>query len=230
MISIGGLSREADLTAHILIVDDEPNINDLIRINLEMIGHTCVQAADGEAASRLLAAGRFGLVLLDILLPGLDGYQLLPLIMKHDIPVIFLTAKDSLADKVKGLSLGADDYITKPFEAVELLARIEALLRRTGKADEAFVLGAVEVRLKERRVTRAGKRVELTPQEFALLETLIVNCNLALTREQLLNAAWGYGFEGESRTVDIHIQRLRNKLGWEDVIKTIYKYGYRLER
>lgn len=219
-----------EVIAHILIVDDEKNINDLIKINLDMVGQTSEQAFDGETALELLDKGRFDLVLLDIMLPMLDGYQLLPNFSRRNIPVIFLTARDSVVDKVRGLNLGADDYITKPFEAIELIARINALLRRIGKADSVFVLGDVEVRFDERGVIKAGRRVDLTAQEFALLETLIINCNIALTREQLLNSAWGYGFEGESRTVDIHIQRLRHKLGWENVIKTVYKYGYRLER
>ena len=221
---------EVSVTAHILIVDDEQSINDLIKINLEMVGHTSAQAFDGETALDLLANSRFDLALLDIMLPSVDGYQLLPHFIKRGVPVIFLTARDSLVDKVKGLNIGADDYITKPFEAVELLARIDALLRRSGRTEKMFKLGDVEVRLNERVVTKAGRTVELTAQEFALLETLAVNCNIALTREQLLNAAWGYAFEGESRTVDIHIQRLRHKLGWENHIRTVYKYGYRLER
>lgn len=216
--------------AHLLIVDDEPAINDLIAMNLGMVGHSYQQAYCGEDAVRELEAAPFDLALLDIMLPGLDGYQLFERCAQKQVPVIFLTAKDSLIDRVKGLNLGADDYITKPFETLELLARIEAVLRRTGKAEVHFHLGSVEVRFREHLVLRNGEPVELTAQEYALLEVLVRNCNLALTRDQLLEQAWGYDYMGESRTVDMHIQRLRKKLDWEHEIKTVYKYGYRLER
>ena len=168
------------------------------------------------------------LILLDIMLPELDGYELLPYFMKKQVPVIYLTAKDSLMDKVKGLKLGADDYVTKPFESIELLARVETVLRRCGRQEKEFCLGEVTVNFAQRKVFRGQNPVELTAQEFALLEVLIRNCNLALSREQLLEQAWGYVYEGETRTVDIHIQRLRKKLGWEKEIETVYKYGYRL--
>ena len=131
-------------------------------------------------------------------------------------------------DKVKGLKLGADDYVTKPFESIELLARVETVLRRCGRQEKEFCLGEVTVNFAQRKVFRGQNPVELTAQEFALLEVLIRNCNLALSREQLLEQAWGYVYEGETRTVDIHIQRLRKKLGWEKEIETVYKYGYRL--
>lgn len=216
--------------AHLLIVEDEPAISDLIAMNLQMVGHAFQQVYDGKDAAQALEKQHFDLALLDIMLPGIDGYQLFELCEKRSIPVIFLTAKDSLSDRVRGLNLGADDYITKPFETLELLARIEAVLRRTGKAEASFHLGSIEVRFTERLVLRAGEPLELTAQEYALLEVLARNCNLALTRDQLLEQAWGYDYMGESRTVDMHIQRLRKKLDWEQEIKTVYKYGYRLER
>lgn len=216
--------------ATLLIVDDEPAINDLIALNLEMVGHSFQQAYDGEEAVRKLENEAFDLALLDIMLPGLDGYQLFERCAQKQVPVIFLTAKDSLTDRVKGLNLGADDYITKPFETLELLARIEAVLRRTGKAEKTVSLSGIEVRLSEHLVLKDGRPIELTAQEYALLEVLVRNCNLALTRDQLLEQAWGYDYMGESRTVDMHIQRLRKKLDWEQQIKTVFKYGYRLER
>lgn len=216
--------------AKILIVDDEQAINDLIAMNLQMVGYEYIQVFDGREALETLDKEEVDLALLDIMLPEIDGYELFPYFNKKEIPVIYLTAKDSLTDKVKGLKHGAEDYITKPFEAMELIARIEVVLRRAGKNMDCFELGDVAVNLKEHTVYKAGRWVELTAQEYSLLEILIRNCNLALSREKLLEAAWGYDYIGETRTVDMHIQRLRKKLQWNDYIKTIFKYGYRLEK
>lgn len=216
--------------ATILIVEDEPAINDLILMNLQLVGYDCVQAYDGREAEKLLAARTFDLALLDIMLPEKDGFELLPLCQKKQVPVIFLTARGSLTDKVRGLKLGAEDYIVKPFEAPELLARVEVVLRRSGRKSPDFELAGTRVNLDSHQVVRGGVPVELTAQEFSLLEALIINCGMALSREKLLEIAWGYDYMGESRTVDMHIQRLRRKLGWENAIKTVYKYGYRLER
>ncbi|NLL00005.1 MAG: response regulator transcription factor [Clostridiales bacterium] len=215
--------------AHILIVEDEKTISDLILMNLEMVGHTVVQAFDSMEALSATNDHHFDLCLLDIMLPGLDGFQLIDSFNKLSIPVIFLTAKDSLTDRVKGLNQGAEDYITKPFETLELLARIEVVMRRFGKPNATFVYKEVEFSPTERTVRKGGQIINLTAQEYALLEVLIQNRNLALSRDKLLEVAWGYDYIGETRTVDMHIQRLRKKLDWEDVIKTVYKYGYRLE-
>ena len=214
---------------HILIVEDEQTISDLILMNLEMVGHSAVQAFDSKEALTAAKSQRFDLCLLDVMLPGQDGFQLIYNFKKLSIPVIFLTAKGSLTDRVKGLNLGAEDYITKPFETLELLARIEVVMRRFGRANVNFAHRDVEISLTERLVRKDGQVIDLTAQEYALLEVLIQNRNLALSREKLLEAAWGYDYIGETRTVDMHIQRLRKKLDWEDVIKTVYKYGYRLE-
>jgi two-component system, OmpR family, alkaline phosphatase synthesis response regulator PhoP len=214
---------------HILIVDDEQAINDLILMNLNMVGHTGIQAFDGKEALEALKNHRFDLCILDIMLPGQDGFQLIDKFKEVNVPVIYLTAKSSLSDRVKGLKLGADDYIIKPFETLELLARIDVVLRRNGRTNTTFTYQGVEVKLLERLVVKDNKVIDLTAQEFALLEVLIQNRNLALSRDKLLEAAWGYDYVGETRTVDMHIQRLRKKLDWEDVIKTVYKYGYRLE-
>lgn len=215
--------------AHILIVDDEEAISDLIVMNLTMVGYTSIQAFNGEEALEALKNNRFDLCLLDIMLPGQDGFRLINIFKDSNVPVIFLSAKNSLTDRVKGLNLGAEDYIVKPFETLELLARIEVVLRRNGKMNDNFKYKDVEVKFSEHLVFKEGKIVDLTAQEFTLLEVLIQNRNLALTREKLLDAAWGYDYIGETRTVDMHIQRLRKKLDWDDVIKTVYKYGYRLE-
>jgi len=214
---------------HILIVDDEKSISDLIVMNLTIVGHTSEQAFDGEEALEKLQTGYFDLCLLDIMLPGKDGFELIEEFKKLKTPVIYLSAKNSLTDRVKGLNLGAEDYIVKPFETLELIARIEVVLRREGKNKDIFTYGNVTVDLKKHLVLKYNEVIDLTAQEYLLLEALILNQNLALTREQLLNIAWGYDYIGETRTVDMHIQRLRKKLDWEDIIKTVFKFGYRLE-
>ena len=213
--------------ARILIVEDEKAINTLIKKNLELVGHTCVCAFDGEAAFDEMEKCAFDLILLDIMLPKLDGFQVIEEI--KDVPVIFLTARGAVQDRVRGLKLGADDYIVKPFDMMELQARIESVLRRANKADKLFCLGDVRVDLSSRQVFYNDALLDFSPQEFLLIETLIKNRNIALSRDKLLEIAWGYDYEGNTRTVDVHIHSIRKKLGWEDVIKTVYKLGYRLE-
>lgn len=213
----------------ILIVDDEERIRELIKMNLELAGYECSEAEDGEAAIEKMKEMKPDLALLDIMLPKKNGYEIAEDFIKADIPIIFLTAKDSVVDKVKGLKLGADDYIVKPFESMELLARIEAVLRRKGKDNEEFEFKGVKINFLTREVKVNNEPVEMTAQEFSLLEVLIKNKNLALSREKLLESAWGYDYYGDTRTVDMHIQRLRKKLNWENVIVTVFKYGYRLE-
>ena len=212
----------------ILIVDDENKIRELIRLNLELAGYNCIEASDGNEAITKIAENP-DLVLLDIMLPGKDGYEISQKFIEKNIPIIFLTAKDSTLDKVSGLKLGAEDYITKPFEAIELLARIEVVLRRYNKNEDIFKHNDVEINFKERTVTKNNEIIEVTMQEFELLDALVKNKNLALSRDKLLEIAWGYEYMGDTRTIDIHIQRLRKKLNWENVIQTVYKYGYRLE-
>lgn len=214
---------------HILVVDDERSISDLIVMNLTMVGHTSEQAFDGREALEKLKVSKFDLCLLDIMLPGKDGFALIEDFKNANVPVIFLSAKSSLADRVKGLNLGAEDYMVKPFETLELIARIDVVLRREGKNNNIFTYKNVTIDLNKHLVLKDNQVIDLTAQEYLLLEALILNQNLALTREQLLNTAWGYDYSGETRTVDMHIQRLRKKLEWEDVIKTVFKFGYRLE-
>jgi len=213
--------------ANILIVEDDHDINELISRNLKLVGHSYSQAFDGVQATNITSKQTFDLILLDIMLPLMDGFEVIKKI--EHTPVIFITAKDGLKHKLNGLSLGADDYIIKPFEMLELLARIEAVLRRTQKNETMFHLENVCVNIADRTVKVNTKEADLSPQEFELLEVLIRNQNIALSREKLLELAWGYDYMGETRTVDSHIQRLRSKLGWENRIKTIYKLGYRLE-
>jgi len=186
------------------------------------------QEIKGKACD-VLECERFDLVLLDIMLPGADGYEVLDYIKPMEIPVIFLTAKGSTEDKVKGLKLGADDYLTKPFEIVELLARVESILRRAGKTQAEIVVDDLVIDTRSRSVRRGNKDIALTMKEFELLLLFARNKNIALFRETLYENVWGSDFMGDSRTVDLHVQRLRKKLHWEDKIKAIYKVGYRLE-
>ncbi|WP_035294160.1 response regulator transcription factor [Clostridium sp. KNHs214] len=212
----------------ILIVEDEEPIRELIKLNLSMVGFDTLEAEDGERALEIIKTKALDLVVLDIMIPKINGYELLPHIIERDVPVILLTAMDSLKDKVKGLNLGADDYITKPFEGMELIARINALFRRSDKEDNIKKFDNIEIHEDKRRVFKDGEEVELTPKEFELLKLLVDNKGIALSREKILELIWNYEYEGNTRTVDMHIQRLRHKLDTER-IKTVYKIGYRLE-
>ncbi|MFM9413780.1 response regulator transcription factor [Peptococcus simiae] len=219
--------------ARITVVEDETAIRELIRLNLELAGYEVQEAKDGLEALNLIRNDRPDLVLLDIMMPKMDGYTLLEELKKDQVAVICLTAKDSVQDKVKGLEMGADDYITKPFDSMELLARVKAVLRRTGTEDDQLVAKSVSYRdiildPEQHRVSKNGEEVPLTLKEFELLAYLIEHKGNVLTREQLLSQIWGYDYEGNTRTVDMHVQRLRTKLDL-DTIKTVYKVGYRLE-
>ncbi len=214
----------------ILVVEDERPINDLIEMNLTEAGYACRCAYDGIKAADILESGEsFDLVLLDIMLPGADGYELLEYIKPMEIPVIFLTAKGSVEDRVKGLKLGADDYLVKPFEIVELLARVESILRRAGKTQQILNVDDVVIDTRSRSVKRGNREIALTMKEYELLLLFARNANIALFRETLYERVWESEYTGDSRTVDLHVQRLRKKLHWEDKIKAIYKVGYRLE-
>ena len=213
----------------ILVVEDEKPINDLIVMNLSEAGYECTSALDGLAAADILERESFDLVLLDIMLPGADGYELLDFIKPMGIPVIFITARGSMADKVRGLRLGADDYLVKPCEIDELLARVEAVLRRAGKGSDVIEIGGLGIDTRSLTVSRGSKPIALTAKEFDLLLLFVQNRNIALFRETIYERIWGGDYMGDSRTVDLHVQRLRKKLHWEDKIKTIYKVGYRLE-
>lgn len=213
----------------ILIVDDEEAIRELIKMNLELAGYECFEAIDGADAIIKLKEVSPDLALLDIMLPIKNGYEIAPSFIEKNIPVIFLSAKNATIDKVKGLKIGADDYITKPFESIELLARIESVLRRSNKNNNIFKYKNIIVNFDSREVLLNNQKVELTNKEFELFEILIRNKNLALSREKLLEVVWGYEYLGDTRTIDIHIQKLRKKLNLEDDIVTVYKYGYRFE-
>ncbi len=213
--------------ANILIVEDEIAINRLIAKNLCLVGHTCTQLYNGSAVFEVCNAKKFDLMILDVMLPGLSGYEVME--QGFEVPVIFLTAKGSLNDRLKGLRLGADDYIVKPFEILELIARVEAVLRRTGAKEDTVCFDDIKIDMRGKRVFKDDREIFLTPKEYALLNALVRNRNLALSREKLISLVWEYDYEGDSRTVDVHIQQLRTKLGLKDRIKTVYKMGYRLE-
>lgn len=215
--------------ANILIVEDEPAINELMKRTLSLTGHLCFQAYTGMDALKLINTkiDQPDLILLDINLPDIDGFQ----VMEHirNIPVIYVTARDEVPDRVKGLNSGAEDYIIKPFAMEELVARVQVVLRRFHREEKTFAIDDVTVDVEKHKVTKNGLDVELTNQEFELLRILLTNNNIALSRNQLLDLAWGIDYFGDDRTVDVHIQRLRKKLGLEAYIKTVFKYGYRLE-
>lgn len=214
----------------ILIVEDEVAICDLIKIGLEGQGYFCEQESDGEIAADLIEQQNYDLILLDVMLPKVDGYELLEYIKQTtDSPVIFITAKSQTKDKIKGLKEGADDYITKPFEMGELLARVEAVLRRFHKTSDKIEIGKVTIDVVARSVEKENQKIELTPKEFDLLLLLVRNKNIALYRHVMFEKVWGEELEFETRTLDLHIQRLRKKLDWKDKIKTVYRIGYRLE-
>ena len=213
----------------ILIVEDEKPIANLIDWNLTDCGYQCVSVNDGIAAADLLEEESFDLVLLDIMLPGADGYELLEQIRPTGTPVIFITAKGGVEDRVRGLRAGADDYLVKPFEIVELIARVESVLRRAGKGKERYEIGDVVIEPKSMLVTRGGVPVMLTHKEYELLLLFVRNKNIALFRDTIYERVWGTELPCDTRTVDLHVQRLRKKLGWKDRLVAIYKVGYRLE-
>jgi DNA-binding response OmpR family regulator len=213
----------------VLIAEDEQAIANLIKINLISEGYECVCACDGKQGADLIEKENFDLILLDIMLPEIDGYELLEYIKPLGTPVIFITAMGSVNDRIKGLKLGADDYLVKPFQIGELLARVEAVLRRYGKSETLLSFKDVTINTDSRQVLKNGKPADLTNKEFDLLVELVRNKNVALYRDKLYEKVWQEAFAGETRTLDSHIQRLRKKLGWDEYIKTVFRIGYRLE-
>ena len=213
----------------ILIVEDEEAIANLIRMNLVKAGYQCEIASDGEEAANAIQERTFDLILLDIMLPKLNGYEVLEYAKTVDTPVIFLTAMGETQQKVKGLKMGAEDYIAKPFEIPELLARVETVLRRYKKTDRKLRLLDIEIDTDSRVVTQNGHTVDLTTKEYELLLLFLRNRNRALYRETIYENVGGGEYSGTGRTVDLHVQRLKKKLGLEEHIAAIYKVGYRLE-
>lgn len=213
----------------ILIVEDEKPISDLIKISLMDEGYDCTCVYNGQEAADIIEEDSFDLILLDVMLPKIDGYELIEYINFYDVPVIFLTAKSSVNDKVKGLKLGAEDYLTKPFNIMELLARIETVLRRYNKTAQYISFLDILIDIDARIVTKNEMQINLTTKEFDLLVLFARNKNRALYRSQIYSQVWGGEYMGDSRTVDLHVQRMRKKLSLENKIVPIYKIGYRLE-
>ena len=213
----------------ILIVEDEKPISNLIRLSLKKAGYDCTCAFDGAEAADILEERRFDMILLDVMLPEIDGFSLMEYIRPMEIPVIFLTAKNTVKDRVKGLELGAEDYLVKPFEIIELLARINVVLRRYNKTATELHVGGLVIDTQAMLVTRDGETISLTPKEYELLLLFARNPGIALYRETIYERVWKEDFPYGSKTVDLHVQRLRKKLGWEELLHAVPKVGYRLE-
>lgn len=227
------------MSTKILVVDDEHSIVELLKYNLENSGYEVKEAYDGEEALNMVSQERFDLIILDLMLPKIDGIEVCKRLKEEyfHIPIIMLTAKSSEADKVLGLNIGADDYITKPFSVKELIARVNALLRRIGEMEkqndrEIINIGKLKIDLERHEVEKNGKLLDLTLKEFELLRILVENKGKVLSRNILLDRVWGYDFYGETRTVDVHIRNLRKKIEDDDknpqYIETVRGVGYRI--
>ena len=212
----------------VLIVEDEKPISDLIKLSLTKAGYSCTCAYDGTTAANILEEEHFDLALLDVMLPEVSGFELMEYIQPTGTPVIFITAKNSVDDRVKGLRMGAEDYIVKPFEVMELLARVEVVLRRYQKTEELLTVGDLTIDLRSLQVQRNGETILLTKKEWDLMLLFAQNPGAALYRETIYERVWGGEYPVGSRVVDLHIQRLRKKIGWEDKLQTVNRVGYRL--
>jgi len=214
----------------ILVVEDDKAISDFIAINLQYTGYEYTVLSDGiEVVTYLEQDHSFDLALLDVMLPGFDGFELMDYMKKYNIPVIYLTAKTDVSSKIKGLRGGAEDYIVKPFEVLELLVRIEKVLKRMGKLDSILRIKDITIDLEDHTVCMCGENISLKPLEFDLLVMLVKYKNRTIPRERLLNEIWGVDFIGGTRTVDVHIAQIRKKLNLHQELKSIPKIGYRLE-
>ncbi len=224
------MGNQGAFMINILIVEDDVHISRMIEVTLSIAGYKGHICHSGKEAVKRVDEDKFDLILLDVMLPDLDGFGVIQEIDSSKIPVIFLTAVQDVMEKVRGLKLGAEDYIVKPFEAVELLARIEVVLRRTNKNQNILNYNGIEVDIDKHLTLMDGIEVSLTPKEFEVLVFFLQHQDIAITKEQLLAAVWGYEFIGESRTVDIHVQQLRRKMKLQNKLITIPRLGYRLEK
>ena len=211
----------------ILLVEDDEAIAEMTKLCLMKNHYFCEISDNGLAALEMIEKNRYDLILLDIMLPGIDGFELLEYIKRYDIPTIFVTARASVGDRVRGLKLGADDYIVKPFDLQELIARIETVLRRFNKKEAQLRLGNIDIDTLSRTVRLKGQIISLSTKEYALLLYLIRNQNIALYRENIYEQVWQEPYYGNTRTIDLHIQRLKKKLELGDSIESVYKIGYR---
>lgn len=214
----------------ILIVEDDKNIATLIKDTLKLANYNADNCYNGKIAINQIEEKEYDIIILDIMLPELDGFEIMEKIKNRNIPVIFVSAKEDIESVIKGLKMGAQDYIRKPFEPMELLVRIENILKRLDKQEKEYQYKDIKIDTSKRSVKKGEEEIALTLKEFQLLELLIKNINIALSREEILNRVWGISAEIETRTVDYHIQQLRKKLGLKEEIVTVNKIGYRLEK
>ncbi len=213
----------------ILVVDDEKPIAELLRLSLKRAGYDCVCAYDGIQAANIIEREAFDLILLDIMLPGIDGFELMDYIRTTGMPVIFLTAKNAVADRVKGLRMGAEDYIVKPFDVLELQARVDGVLRRHGKLNTTVNIGELSINTLSMQVLCRGEEIPLTRKEYELLLLFAQNPGVVLSKSTIYERVWGGEYPEATRTVELHIQRMKKKVGWNDRIRPVYGMGYRLE-
>ncbi|MGN1020446.1 MAG: response regulator transcription factor [Aristaeellaceae bacterium] len=223
------LRRGGVMKRHIMIVEDDPAISRLIESNLLVAGYEPVCAMDGQQALDAISAQHFDLALCDIMLPELDGFELLPYMQERNIPVIYVSAKADVQSRIQGLRLGAEDYLIKPFDILELLVRMEKVLARSAPAENRITYQDIAIDLDSRSVYKGGELIALKPMEYELLCTFTKHPGMVLTREKLLRQVWGDEYFGETRTVDVHVAALRKKLGLTEQLATVYKLGYRLE-
>lgn len=213
----------------ILIVEDETPILELLRLSLTKAGYHCTCAQDGLEAAQLIEKDVYDLILLDVMLPGISGFELMDYIRSTGMPVIFITAKNAVSDRVKGLRMGAEDYIVKPFEILELLARVEGVLRRHGKLETVLSVGGLEINTLSMTVTRDGGEIPLTRKEYEILLLFARNPGIVLYKSTIYERVWGDEYPDSTRTVELHVQRMKKKVGWNNRIRPVYAIGYRLE-
>lgn len=213
----------------ILIVEDEKPISELLRLSLTKTGYHCTCALDGVEAANRIEKENYDLILLDVMLPGISGFELMDYIREMGTPVIFITAKNAVSDRVKGLRMGAEDYIIKPFDILELQARVEGVLRRHGKLDAVIFLGGVQINTMAMMVYRDGEEIPMTKKEYDIALLFARNPGIVLHKSTIYERIWGGEYPESTRTVELHVQRMKKKLGWEDLIKPVFAIGYRLE-
>lgn len=213
----------------ILIVEDEKPISELLRLTLTKSGYGCSCVYDGAAAADLIEKEVFDLILLDVMLPGVDGFELMEYIRTIGTPVIFITAKNAVSDRVKGLRMGAEDYIVKPFDILELQARVDGVLRRHGKLETVLNIGGLSINTLSMTVERAGKEISLTRKEYDILLLFARNPGIVLYKSVIYERVWGEEYPDSTRTVELHVQRMKKKVGWNDRIRAVFAVGYRLE-
>lgn len=214
---------------HILIVEDEIPISDLLETALSQAGYHCTCVYDGIEAANIIDKQVFDLILLDVMLPGADGFELMEYIRPIGTPVIFITAKNALKDRVQGLRMGAEDYIVKPFEVLELQARVDGVLRRHGKLDTIITVGGLEINTLSMTVVKNGTNITLTKREYDILLLFAQNPGIVLYKNVIYERVWGGDYPEGTRVVELHTQRMRKKVGWDDLIKPVFAIGYRLE-